>query len=50
MQVVEIVYCSLGALVFMVFIIYDTQLMMGGEHSAGISPEDYIFVCGWPRV
>jgi hypothetical protein len=44
-QVLEIVYCSLGALIFMVYIIYDTQLMMGGEHGAGISPEDYIFVC-----
>lgn len=37
------VYASLGALLFSIYIIYDTQLMMGGNHKFSISPEEYIF-------
>ena len=32
----------------MVYIIYDTQSMMGGEHAGGISAEEYVFVCSSP--
>jgi len=32
-----------GALVFSLYIIYDTQLMMGGHHKYSLSPEEYIF-------
>lgn len=32
-----------GALVFSLYIIYDTQLMMGGSHKYSLSPEEYIF-------
>jgi len=36
-------YGSLGALVFSLYIVYDTQLMMGGKHKYSLSPEEYIF-------
>lgn len=42
-QIMTLVYASLGALVFSVYLVYDTQLMMGGNHKYSISPEEYIF-------
>lgn len=38
-----LVYASLGALIFSMYLIYDTQLMMGGKHKYSISPEEYVF-------
>ncbi|XP_034241369.1 protein lifeguard 1 isoform X2 [Thrips palmi] len=38
-----IAYASCGALLFSVYLIYDTQMMMGGKHKYSISPEEYIF-------
>ena len=32
-----------GALIFSCYLIYDTQLMMGGKHKYSLSPEEYIF-------
>lgn len=32
-----------GALIFSCYLVYDTQLMMGGSHSYSLSPEEYIF-------
>lgn len=32
-----------GAVIFSLYIIYDTQIMMGGEHKYSISPEEYVF-------
>jgi len=40
---VMIGYGSAGALIFSLYIIYDTQLMMGGKHKYSLSPEEYIF-------
>ncbi|XP_046659367.1 protein lifeguard 1-like isoform X2 [Homalodisca vitripennis] len=37
------VYASLGALLFAVYIVFDTQMMIGGDHQYSISPEEYIF-------
>ncbi|XP_045477865.1 protein lifeguard 1-like isoform X2 [Harmonia axyridis] len=37
-----LIYSSFGALLFGVYIIYDTQLLMGGGHAMAISPEDYV--------
>merc|ERR1712066_78925 len=34
---------SAGALIFSLYIISDTQLMMGGKHKYSLSPEEYIF-------
>uniref|UniRef100_A0A8D7ZXT3 Protein lifeguard 1 n=4 Tax=Culex pipiens TaxID=7175 RepID=A0A8D7ZXT3_CULPI len=42
-KTITIVYASFGALIFSIYLIYDTQLMMGGEHKYSISPEEYIF-------
>ncbi|KAH8310828.1 hypothetical protein KR044_003119, partial [Drosophila immigrans] len=39
----SLIYSSLGALLFSFYLIYDTQLMMGGNHKYAISPEEYIF-------
>jgi len=36
-------YGTAGALVFSLYIIYDTQLMMGGKHKYALDPEEYIF-------
>lgn len=32
-----------GAGIFSIYIVYDTQLMMGGSHKYSISPEEYVF-------
>ncbi|XP_031831002.1 glutamate NMDA receptor-associated protein 1 lifeguard isoform X2 [Nomia melanderi] len=42
-RIMTLVYASLGALLFSIYLIYDTQLMMGGSHKYSISPEEYIF-------
>uniref|UniRef100_A0A1L8DK42 Putative n-methyl-d-aspartate receptor glutamate-binding subunit n=1 Tax=Nyssomyia neivai TaxID=330878 RepID=A0A1L8DK42_9DIPT len=42
-KTMTLIYASLGALIFSVYLIYDTQLMMGGKHKYSISPEEYIF-------
>jgi len=38
-----LVYASLGALIFCIYLVYDIQMMMGGKHKYSISPEEYIF-------
>ncbi|KAI5694595.1 hypothetical protein M8J75_001818 [Diaphorina citri] len=42
-KVMTLIYASLGAILFSVYLIYDTQLMIGGNHRYSISPEEYIF-------
>lgn len=42
-RVLSIIYASLGALIFAVYLVYDTQIMMGGGKMYSISPEEYIF-------
>ena len=37
-----IIACA-GAAIFSMYIVYDTQIMMGGEKSYSLSPEEYIF-------
>ncbi|XP_055607040.1 protein lifeguard 1-like [Uranotaenia lowii] len=36
-------YSACGALLFSLYLVYDTQIMMGGTHKYSISPEEYIF-------
>ena len=36
-------YGVAGALIFSLYIIYDTQLMMGGKHEYALDPEEYVF-------
>jgi FtsH-binding integral membrane protein len=42
-KVMKMVYASLGALIFSIYLVYDTQMMMGGNHKYSISPEEYVF-------
>ncbi|KAL1516997.1 hypothetical protein ABEB36_000820 [Hypothenemus hampei] len=39
----DLLYGSLGALVFSFCLVYDIQIMMGGNHKYALSPEEYIF-------
>lgn len=39
----NVTYCCLGALLFSFYLIYDTQLIIGGNHKQSISPEEYLF-------
>ena len=41
--IVRLMYSALGALMFSFYLVYDTQLMLGGNHKFSISPEEYIF-------
>lgn len=41
--ILHIVYACIGALIFSFYLIYDTQLIIGGKHKYSISPEEYIF-------
>ncbi|XP_042871651.1 protein lifeguard 1-like isoform X2 [Penaeus japonicus] len=42
-KIVNMVYASLGALLFSFYLVFDTQLMLGGNHKFAISPEEYVF-------
>lgn len=42
-RTITLVYASIGALLFSVYLVYDTQMMMGGKHKYSISPEEYVF-------
>lgn len=39
----SLAYACLGALLFSVYIVFDTQMMIGGKHKYSLSPEEYIF-------
>ena len=43
MQTLQLVYAWAGALLFSFFIVYDTQLIVGGKHSHEFSIDDYAF-------
>ncbi|XP_034831413.1 protein lifeguard 1-like [Maniola hyperantus] len=42
-NILTLVYAAAGAFIFSLYLVYDTQLMMGGKHKYSISPEEYIF-------
>ncbi|ESO86167.1 hypothetical protein LOTGIDRAFT_220842 [Lottia gigantea] len=42
-KIVNMVYSCLGALLFSFYLVFDTQLMLGGKHKYSLSPEEYIF-------
>lgn len=42
-KTITLIYASCGALIFSLYLVYDTQLMIGGKHKYSISPEEYIF-------
>jgi protein lifeguard len=39
----DVAYAWLGAAIFSVYLVIDTQLLMGGNHRYAITPEEYIF-------
>ncbi|XP_047517228.1 protein lifeguard 2-like [Pieris napi] len=39
----NLLYSGVGVLLFSMYLVYDTQIMMGGEHRYSISPEEYVF-------
>jgi len=41
-QIMSIVYAALGAGLFSMYLVFDTQLIMGGKHKYSMSPEDYV--------
>ncbi|KAK6181690.1 hypothetical protein SNE40_009497 [Patella caerulea] len=42
-RILTLVYSSLGALLFCAYLVFDTQMMMGGKHKYSLSPEEYVF-------
>ncbi|KAH8284159.1 hypothetical protein KR054_011625 [Drosophila jambulina] len=42
-SVLSKVFVCLSALLFSMYLVFDTQMMMGGKHRYAISPEEYIF-------
>lgn len=42
-KIYTLIYSSMGALLFSFYLVYDTQLMVGGKHKYSLSPEEYIF-------
>ncbi|KAK2903033.1 hypothetical protein Q8A67_007746 [Cirrhinus molitorella] len=42
-QYLYIFYASLGTLIFSMYLVMDTQLILGGKHKYSINPEEYIF-------
>merc|ERR1712037_297876 len=41
-RIINLVYAAIGVLIFSVYLVIDTQMMMGG-HKFSISPEEYVF-------
>ncbi|GAB1604486.1 protein lifeguard 1-like [Argonauta hians] len=42
-RILSLVYSCLGALLFSFYLVFDTQLMLGGKHQYSLSPEEYVF-------
>lgn len=39
----HMVYAALGTLIFSIYLVIDTQRLVGGNHKYQLSPEDYVF-------
>ncbi|KAG8197869.1 hypothetical protein JTE90_024268 [Oedothorax gibbosus] len=42
-KIMQLLYGAAGAIIFSLYLVFDTQLMMGGKHKYSLSPEEYIF-------
>lgn len=42
-KLMTLIIASAGALIFSLYLIYDTQMMVGGDHKYSLSPEEYVF-------
>ena len=41
-QLLDIIMSGVGAVLFSMYIVYDVQLLAGGQHTSAISPDEYI--------
>lgn len=41
--ILHVIYAGFGALIFCIYLIIDTQMIVGGNHKSQMSPEEYIF-------
>lgn len=42
-RTVRLVYAIIGAIIFSLYIVFDTQMMIGGNHKYSLDPEEYVF-------
>lgn len=42
-QIMRTIYCGIGVILFSLYLLYDTQLMLGGNHQYALSPNEYVF-------
>jgi len=42
-KLMTLIIASAGAIIFSLYLLYDTQMMVGGDHKYSISPEEYVF-------
>merc|ERR1712004_794247 len=42
-RAVRLVFAIIGAIIFSLYIVFDTQMMMGGNHKYSLDPEEYVF-------
>jgi len=42
-RTVRLVYAIIGAIIFSLYIVFDTQMMIGGNHKYALDPEEYVF-------
>lgn len=42
-ELFQYILACIGAVLFSMYIVYDTQIMIGGSHAYAISPEEYMF-------
>ncbi|TMW47754.1 hypothetical protein DOY81_007161 [Sarcophaga bullata] len=42
-QMMRMIYCGLGVIIFSLYLLYDTQLMLGGKHQYSLSPDEHVF-------
>ncbi|XP_031633127.1 protein lifeguard 1-like [Contarinia nasturtii] len=41
-EIAHLIFAGIGALLFSIYLIYDTQMIMGGNHKYSMSPEEYV--------
>jgi len=42
-RTMRLVFAIIGAIIFSLYIVFDTQMMMGGNHKYSLDPEEYVF-------
>lgn len=42
-RVLSVLYACIGVIIFSLYLVYDTQLVIGGKHKYQFSVDDYVF-------